>query len=75
MYLSTDNPGADLLTSVSEDCPADSLRVEPLQVLRVVRRLASMDSTDHKKGQKMRRRVHIFFYGGWVVGRPEGVVA
>ena len=69
MYLSTHNPGADLLTSVGEDCPADPLRVEPLQVLCVVRRLAGMDSTYHEKGKEM-RRVHIFFYGGcwWTPG-------
>ena len=73
MYLSTHNPGADLLTSVGEDCPADPLRVEPLQVLCVIRGLASMDSTYHQNGrEKARRRVQHIFFGG--VGGPEGVV-
>ena len=71
MYLSTYNPGADLLTSVCEHCPTDPLCVEPLQVLRVVRRLACLDSNDHKKGQEV-RGLHISFGG---IGRPEGVVA
>ena len=72
MYLSADNPCADLTAPIREDCPTDPLRVEPLQVLRVVRGLASMDSADHQNGrEKARRRVQHIFFGG--VGRPEGV--
>ena len=71
MYLSADDPGADLLTSIGEDRPADPLRVEPLQVLRVVWRLAGMDSTYHEKCQEM-RRVHIFFSGGVLVDARRG---
>ena len=72
MYLSADNPCADLTAPVGEDCPADPLRVEPLQVLCVIRGLASMDSADHQNGrEKARRRVQHIFFGG--VGRPEGV--
>ena len=65
MYLPTDNPCADLTAPIGEDCPADPLRVEPLQVLRVVRGLASMDSTDHQEGgEEARRRVQHTFFGG-----------
>ena len=65
MYLPTDNPCADLTAPIGEDCPTDPLRVEPLQVLRVVRGLASMDSTDHQEGgEEARRRVQHTFFGG-----------
>ena len=70
MYLSADNPCADLTAPIREDCPTDPLRVEPLQVLRVVRGLASMDSADHQKGgEEARRRGHIFFGGGALTQR------
>ena len=66
MYLSTDNPCADLTAPIGEDCPADPLRVEPLQVLRVVRGLPSLDSTDHQEGGEEARWgvQHTFFGGG-----------
>ena len=51
-HLSTDNPGAYLLAPIREDGSANSLRVEPLQVLRVVRRLATIDpANDPQKDQ------------------------
>ena len=43
-HLSTDNPGAYLLAPIRENGSANSLRVEPLQMLRVVRHLASAHS-------------------------------
>ena len=65
IYLSTHDPGADLLTSIREDSSANSLCVKPLQVLCVVRHLASINSTGdhyHQQGQRV-WRVHISFGG------------